>query len=90
MSQTTSFETKVEILSTFHENYHDSGEFEDFFRVNDIGIPLAHFLANGFITDVTPDGAYYINHSFSNLMLELFEEDKDVGAKSLEDLELML
>jgi hypothetical protein len=57
--------------------------FEDFIEVNDLGLPLAHFISQG-IVESTPLAQELVEQSFEDL-LELLEV-KDVGFVNLKQM----
>ena len=80
---TTSYESKLEILADLWLNYKNDEEFEDFFEYNDIGLPLAYLLSNDIVkgTDVSEG---FITETFA-LFLEGMEV-KDQGFESLDEI----
>ena len=82
----TSFEAKVSILAELSEQYGEDETFAEFFRQNNIGLPLADFLHHEYVSDITSEGAYWVNHSFANLLD--FLELEDSGFSSIDELDL--
>lgn len=82
----TSFETKIVILAELLEQYGEDETFEEFFLQNDIGLPLADFLYREYVSDITPEGSYWVNHSFAQLLD--FLELEDSGFSSIDELEI--
>lgn len=82
MTTTTDLASKCDILNDIWINYSDHEFFETFIEMNDLGLPMAHFISNG-IVESTPLAEQLVNQSFQE-MLELFEVE-DEGYKSLQD-----
>lgn len=80
---TTSYESKLEILSELWLNYKGDEDFQDFFEYNDIGLPLAYILSND-IAKGTEISKGFINETFS-LFLEGLEVT-DQGFESLDEI----
>ena len=82
MTTNTDFSDKCAILNDIWINYSNHEFFEDFVEVNDLGLPMAHFISQG-IVESTPLAKELIEQSFADL-LELFEYE-DEGFESLSD-----
>lgn len=80
---TTDYASKIDILNDLWINYSEAEEFQDFIEMNDLGLPLAHFISNG-IVESTPLAEELINQSFGWLM-DLFEIE-DSGFKSFQEI----
>lgn len=83
---TTTFDTKVVILAELLEQYGEDETFAEFIRQNDIGLPLADFLYREYVSDITSEGAHWVNHSFAELLD--FLELEDSGFSSIDELDL--
>jgi hypothetical protein len=83
MTTTTDLASKCDILTDLWVNHSDNESFEDFVEFNDLGLPLAYFIANG-VVEVTPLASDIIDATFTGL-LDLFEIE-DTGFTSLKDL----
>jgi hypothetical protein len=79
----TGFTSKCEILGHFWSSYRDEQDFKDFIEFNDLGLPLAYFVAEN-LCEVSDDGVRYINETFDLFIASL--EIKDTGFTSLEDV----
>lgn len=71
------YKTKCNILSDLWQNYRDDEDFKSFIEYNDLGLPLAYFLAEGLVSEVLPDGQKYISETFDLFIsaLEIAEEE---------------
>jgi hypothetical protein len=71
-----SFSDKCGILGQFWIQYRDDENLKVFTEYNDIGLPLAYFIASGLVT-ANPIAEDYVNESFSMFIsaLELTEEE---------------
>jgi len=85
---TTTFDTRVEILAEFLDEFGEEESFLEFVRQNDIGLPLAWLLHHNFATDFSPEGREAINVSFQELLKWI--EVEDSGFSGLDDLEVSL
>ena len=79
----TDFTSKCEILGDFYSNYRDEKDFEDFMEFNDLGLPLAYFVAQS-LCDVSDDGVRYINDTWDLFIASL--EISDTGFTNLSDV----
>jgi hypothetical protein len=84
MSDTTSIETKADILADFYIEYKGSEQFADFFSYNDLGLPIAYALSNG-IVNSTKVAEGFINETF-DLLLEVLSVSEDTGFETLDDI----
>lgn len=80
------FSDKCGILGQFWFEYRDDEKLQDFISYNDIGLPLAWFIATGVVT-ANPMAEDYINETF-NLFLSALEvtEEEVSEFDSLESL----
>ena len=72
------YKTKCTILSDLWENYRDDEEFKEFIGYNDIGLPLAYFLSEGLVNEITETGQLYVNESFLLFISALDIEERDI------------
>lgn len=79
----TNSQTKIEILSEVWMKYRDEDAFAEFVEYNDIGLPLAYFIASE-IVNPTPRADLYISETFDMLLASLELEDK--GFENLEQM----
>lgn len=80
------FSDKCGILGQFWFEFRDDEKLQDFISYNDIGLPLAWFIATGVVT-ANPMAEDYINETF-NLFLSALEvtEEEVSEFDSLESL----
>jgi hypothetical protein len=83
MTTTTEIASKCDILTDLWINHSENERFDDFVEFNDLGLPLAYFIANG-VVEMTPLASDIIDATFNDL-LELFDIE-DTGFTSLKDL----
>ncbi len=81
---TTLPQMKIKILSELWMTYRDEEAFAEFVEYNDIGLPLAYFIASE-IVEPSPRADLYLAETFDMLLASLELEDK-----GFEDLEEML
>jgi len=81
MTTSTDYSKKCEILNDLWVNYINDERFQDFIDYNDLGLPLANFIANG-IVESTPLAQELVEQSFQDL-LDLLEI-QDTGFKNLQ------
>lgn len=79
----TSFMVKCSILSELWVHYGDEEDFEDFFHYNDIGLPLAFMIAEGYVAS-TEKAKNSINETWDALMEK--EGIEDTGFLELADV----
>jgi hypothetical protein len=81
----TPFELRCSILGDFWFKFKDEDEndWEDYLEYNDLGLPLAHALAEGLI-EANSKTKDLINESWNSLMDAL--EIEDSGFRNLEEL----
>jgi len=82
----TPFADKCGILGRFWIEYREDEELKTFLEYNDVGLPIAYFIAEGLVKE-TPLSEQYINETFDLLLaaIEVTEEEID-GIDNLEDL----
>lgn len=85
MSDTTPtpYSSRCDILSDLWMNYRDDEDFGDFVQYNDLGLPLAHFISEGIVSN-TPMAEQYINETW-NLFVGALELE-DTGFTTLEEI----
>ena len=81
-----SFSDKCGILGQFWVQYRDDENLKVFTEYNDIGLPLAYFIAAGLVT-ANPMAEDYVNETFNMFVnaLELTDEDIE-GLDNLDDI----
>ncbi len=80
----TTFDSKALILGQVWVEYKEEQLLSDFFKYNDIGVPLAFCYAEGIIT-LNPTVEKYINETWDLFLEEL--NLADAGFDDLPDLE---
>ena len=70
----TPFSKRCEILSELWMNYRDNETFEEFIEYNDLGLPMAHLIAENLV-EATRQGEIYIDETFELLLNVLSIED---------------
>lgn len=76
--------TKAEILVQFTQDEFNSGDYEEFFDYNDLGVPLAIAINNDLVI-LTDAGEQLLDETWKDLCL-LFEADPDNEYESIDDL----
>jgi hypothetical protein len=79
----TNFSKKCEILGSLWMDFRGEPEFQDFVEYNDMGLPLAYFIAEGVVAK-TPEAEMYINETYDLFLAALEAPDEEYD--SLEDL----
>jgi hypothetical protein len=79
----TPFLKKCSILAELWTDYRDHEDLEDFLEYNDMGLPLAYFLATD-VVDVTPKAEVYVDETWY-LLLACFDLE-DTGFESLDQI----
>lgn len=77
------FSKKCEILGSLWMDFRSEPEFQDFVEYNDMGLPLAYFIAEGVVAK-TPEAEMYINETYDLFLAALEAPDEEYD--SLEDL----
>jgi len=80
---TTTFDSKAYILGQVWMRHKTVDELAEFFRYNDVGVPLAFAFAEG-IVNHSPTLEKYVNETFDQLLEALNLEDS--GFEDLQDL----
>jgi hypothetical protein len=70
----TDFRNVCEILGKLYSVYKDDEEFKDFIEFNDLGLPLAYFVAEN-LCEVSDDGSRYITETWALFLAGLNLED---------------
>lgn len=78
---------KAGVLAELWINYRDDEDFTDFIEYNDIGLPLAYFVAEGLVNGTTPLGDQYIIETFEMFATALSVTEEEIEA--LEDIKLI-
>jgi hypothetical protein len=70
----TDFRNVCEILGKLYSVYKEDEEFKDFIEFNDLGLPLAYFVAEN-LCEVSDDGSRYITETWALFLAGLNLED---------------
>jgi hypothetical protein len=73
---------KTGVLAELWINFREDPQFSTFIDYNDIGLPMAYFMAEGLVNGLTPLGEQYITESF-----DMFCTAMEVSESELESLE---
>ena len=76
--------TKAEILVQFTQDYFNSGEYEEFFDYNDLGIPMSIAITQDMVI-LTDSGEQLLEETWKELCL-LFEANPDSEYETIDDL----
>jgi len=77
---------KAGILSQFWMEFRDDEVLKDFVEFNDMGLPLAFFVATGIVQD-TPMSETYISETFDLFLVALEIEEEEIdGLDNLNDI----
>lgn len=76
--------TKAEILVQFTQDEFNSGEYEEFFDYNDLGIPLSIAITQDMVI-LTDSGEQLLDETWKELC-NLFEADPNGEYESIDDL----
>lgn len=79
----TNFEAQCNILAQLWIEHREDEEFTDFVEYNDLGLPLAYFIAEG-VALSTPLAETYIGETFEILLSAL--EIEDTGFETLDEV----
>ena len=76
--------TKAEILVQFTQDEFNSGEYDEFFDYNDLGIPLSIAIVQDMVI-LTDSGEELLEETWKDLCL-LFDANPDNEYESIDDL----
>jgi hypothetical protein len=73
------FADKTGVLGQLWIDFREDENFSAFMDYNDIGVPMAYYVAEGLVKDLTPLGEQYIEESISMMfdLLEITEAEVD-------------
>jgi hypothetical protein len=80
----TPFKTKCAILSELWMTYRDEETLEDFFRYNDLSLPLAFMLKEGIVSETNSVIEGFIEEAFIIFLAAIKVEDE--GFDNLDDI----
>ena len=75
---------KAEILVQFTQDYFNSGEYDEFFDYNDLGIPMSIAITQDMVI-LTDAGEQLLDETWNELCL-LFNANPDDEYESIDDL----
>jgi len=82
----TTFADKCGILGRFWIEFREDDELKTFVEYNDVGLPIAYFIAEGLVKE-TPLSEQYVNETFDLLLSALSVTEEEIeGIDNLEDL----
>jgi TPR repeat protein len=84
MTDSTTFESKCDILAEVFTDCRNDPDWIDFFDYNDIGLPLAYLLSTDIVKS-TPKAQIFVEETFASL-LESVGGAEDTGFESLEEI----
>lgn len=83
----TQFADKCGILGQLWQEYRDDDNFTEFIEYNDLGLPLAFFIAEGLVHE-TPLAEQYVNETFDLFIAAIDLTEEEIG--ELDTLNLVL
>ena len=81
----TPFSNKCEILGSLWISYRYDEEFEEFIKYNDVGLPLAYFVATGMVDYVSDKGKEMIESTWT-LFSDALQLSDDIEYKRLDEI----
>lgn len=84
------FVDKTGILGQLWIEYRQEPEMEKFISYNDVGLPLAYFLAEGLVKEASPLGEQYVTETMDLLLDTLGVTEAQVTELKIETLETLL
>jgi hypothetical protein len=78
---------KAGVLAELWINYRDDEDFTDFIEYNDIGLPLAYYVAEGLVKETSPLGDQYIIETFDMFANALNVTEEEI--EGLDDISLI-
>ena len=76
---------KAEIIFEFINEYRDYEAFEDFFSINDLGVPMAVMIVNELVI-LNEGGVKVLDETWKDLCDNLNNADPDYNYANLEEL----
>ncbi len=83
------FADKTGILGQLWIDFREDDNFKAFMEYNDIGVPMAYYVAEGLVKELSPLGEQYIEESLEMFftLLNITEEEVDgLEQLSLDDI----
>lgn len=72
------FADKTGILGQLWLDFREDEQFGSFVEYNDIGLPMAYYVAEGLIKDLTPLGEQYIDETFKMFLDVINVEENEL------------
>lgn len=85
------FIDKADILGELWLNYKSDKEFSDFIEYNDLGLPLAYFISDGLVGELSDQAVKYVEETFDIFLagLGIKEQDLQPGTDLITLLEIV-
>lgn len=74
----TQFADKCGILGQLWQDYRDDEDFKEFIEYNDLGLPLAFFIAEGMVHE-TPLAEQYVDETFDLFITAIDLTEEEIG-----------
>ena len=74
----TQFADKCGILGQLWSDYRDDEDFKEFIEYNDLGLPLAFFIAEGMVHE-TPLAEQYVDETFDLFITAIDLTEEEIG-----------
>ena len=75
---------KTGILGQLWIQFRDDEDFETFMEYNDIGLPMAYYVAEGLVKELSPLGEQYIHETF-----DMFSQALNITEEEVDGLEVI-
>ena len=75
---------KTGVLGQLWIQFRDDEDFETFMEYNDIGLPMAYYVAEGLVKELSPLGEQYIHETF-----DMFAEALSISDEEIDGLEVI-
>lgn len=85
----TPFSNRCRILGDLWLNFKNDEEFADFIQYNDLGLPLAYFISEGFVSQYNEDAEEFINETW-DFFTRALNLDYNAEYNSLEEIITLL
>jgi hypothetical protein len=72
------FIDKADILGELWINYKNDKDFINFIEYNDLGLPLAFFLSEGMVIEISDEAVIYITETFNLFISALGIKEEDI------------
>lgn len=75
---------KTGVLGQLWIQFRDDEDFETFMEYNDIGLPMAYYVAEGLVKELSPLGEQYIHETF-----DMFSQALNITEEEVDGLEVI-